>query len=115
MLARPSTSSSNEAPEGVNTNVRRDVTVIIAAWRAAGTIGRAVASALAQPEVRPDCSGADRWRIHTQTTHQHAGTLVSEGGKCRLSGTHSTVGSGDPGRGSTGDSAVEGLVFVRQL
>ena len=51
MLARPSTSSSNEAPEGVNTNVRRDVTVIIAAWRAAGTIGRAVASALAQPEA----------------------------------------------------------------
>lgn len=28
-----------------------DVTVVIAAWRAAGTIGRAVASALAQPET----------------------------------------------------------------
>lgn len=31
--------------------VRREVTVIIAAWRAAGTISKAVASALAQPET----------------------------------------------------------------
>ena len=30
---------------------QRDVTVVIAAWRAAATIGRAVASALAQPET----------------------------------------------------------------
>lgn len=30
---------------------RPDVTVVIAAWRAAGTIGRAIASALAQPET----------------------------------------------------------------
>lgn len=36
------------APEAA---VRRDVTVVIAAWRAAGTIGRAVASSLAQPEA----------------------------------------------------------------
>jgi succinoglycan biosynthesis protein ExoU len=44
--------------------VRRDVTVVIAAWRASGTIGRAVASALAQPEaaevvVVDDASGDD--------------------------------------------------------
>jgi succinoglycan biosynthesis protein ExoU len=31
--------------------VRRDVTVVIAAWRCADTIGRAIASALAQPET----------------------------------------------------------------
>ncbi len=43
---------------------QRDVTVVIAAWRAAATIGRAVASALAQPEtaevvVVDDASGDD--------------------------------------------------------
>jgi succinoglycan biosynthesis protein ExoU len=42
--------------------MRRDVTVVIAAWRAAATVGRAVVSALAQPEtaevvVVDDCSG----------------------------------------------------------
>ncbi len=43
---------------------QRDVTVVIAAWRAAATIGRAVSSALAQPEtaevvVVDDASGDD--------------------------------------------------------
>lgn len=51
MLARPSTPSSAEAPATANETIGRDVTVVIAAWRAAGTIGRAVASALAQPEA----------------------------------------------------------------
>lgn len=46
------------------TAAHRDVTVVIAAWRAAATIGRAVASALAQPEtaevvVVDDASGDD--------------------------------------------------------
>ncbi len=58
------TSPETHAPAGVNEPVRRDVTVIIAAWRAAGTIGKAVASALAQPEtaevvVVDDASGDD--------------------------------------------------------
>ncbi len=51
MLATPQTGSSSETPSGVNEVVRREVTVIIAAWRAAGTIGKAVASALAEPET----------------------------------------------------------------
>lgn len=51
MLTTPSTPSGTGKPAGVNDAVRRDVTVVIAAWRAAGTIGRAVASALAQPEA----------------------------------------------------------------
>jgi len=38
-------------PDAASDAVRRDVTIVIAAWRAAGTIGRAVASALAQPEA----------------------------------------------------------------
>lgn len=64
MLATPMTSPETHAPAGVNEPVRRDVTVIIAAWRAAGTIGKAVASALAQPEtaevvVVDDASGDD--------------------------------------------------------
>lgn len=51
-------------PVTANDPVRRDVTVVIAAWRAAGTIGRAVASALKQPEtaevvVVDDASGDD--------------------------------------------------------
>jgi succinoglycan biosynthesis protein ExoU len=51
-------------PAAANDPVRRDVTVVIAAWRAAGTIGRAVASALKQPEaaevvVVDDASGDD--------------------------------------------------------
>lgn len=51
MLATPKPSPQTGAPAGVNDLVRREVTVIIAAWRAAETIGRAVASALAQPET----------------------------------------------------------------
>lgn len=51
MLSTPHSGSSPETPSGVNGLVRREVTVVIAAWRAAGTIGRAVASALAQPET----------------------------------------------------------------
>ncbi len=51
MLAHPSITSSPIAPEGVNEPMRRQVTVVIAAWRAANTIKRAVASALAQPET----------------------------------------------------------------
>lgn len=64
MLATTRTSPEMLAPAGVKETVRRDVTVIIAAWRAAGTIGKAVASALAQPEtaevvVVDDASGDD--------------------------------------------------------
>ena len=51
MLASPSTTSEPATPQGVGGPVRREVTVVIAAWRASGTIGRAVASALAQPEA----------------------------------------------------------------
>lgn len=51
MLASPSTAPEPATPEGVGAPVRREVTVVIAAWRASGTIGRAVASALAQPEA----------------------------------------------------------------
>ncbi len=51
MLAHPSITSGLNAPAGVNEPVRRQVTVVIAAWRAAGTITRAIASALAQPET----------------------------------------------------------------
>jgi succinoglycan biosynthesis protein ExoU len=51
MLATPTNGSAPETPSGVNDVVRREVTVIIAAWRAAATIGKAVASALAQPET----------------------------------------------------------------
>lgn len=56
MLATPSTMTT--------TSNTPSVTVVIAAWRAAGTLGRAVASALAQPEtaevvVVDDASGDD--------------------------------------------------------
>lgn len=51
MLSTSPTPTGAGAPTSVNAAVRRDVTVVIAAWRAAGTIGRAVASALAQPEA----------------------------------------------------------------
>lgn len=58
------TSADAPMPVAANDPVRRDVTVVIAAWRAAGTIGRAVASALKQPEtaevvVVDDASGDD--------------------------------------------------------
>lgn len=51
MLANHSSPLAAAAPDAANAAVRRDVTVVIAAWRAAGTIGRAVSSALAQPEA----------------------------------------------------------------
>ena len=51
MLADQILSSATAPSDSVNAAVRREVTVVIAAWRAAGTIGRAVASALAQPEA----------------------------------------------------------------
>ena len=56
MLATPSTMTMTSNTPGV--------TVVIAAWRAAGTLGRAVTSALAQPEtsevvVVDDASGDD--------------------------------------------------------
>jgi succinoglycan biosynthesis protein ExoU len=52
MLTTPPPAAKVEAPTpGVNLAVRREVTVVIAAWRAEATIGRAVASALAQPEA----------------------------------------------------------------
>lgn len=51
MLATPSAVPDSAAPNGVNDPVRRDVTVIMAAWRASATIGKAIASALAQPEA----------------------------------------------------------------
>lgn len=64
MLAGQIISSANEPNDGVYVPVRREVTVVIAAWRAANSIGRAVASALAQPEtaevvVVDDASGDD--------------------------------------------------------
>lgn len=57
-------SADEPAPAAANDPARTDVTVVIAAWRAAGTIGRAVASALRQPEaaevvVVDDASGDD--------------------------------------------------------
>jgi succinoglycan biosynthesis protein ExoU len=52
MLANPSQTLDTHAPsQGVNAPHRREVTVVIAAWRASATIGRAVASALAQCEA----------------------------------------------------------------
>ncbi|HEX5007576.1 MAG TPA: glycosyltransferase, partial [Hyphomonadaceae bacterium] len=63
MLATPSQTVETHAPaQGVNT--RGEVAVIIAAWRATATIGRAVASALRQVEtaeviVVDDCSNDD--------------------------------------------------------
>ena len=51
MLANPSPAPDTAAPVGVNASARAQVTVVIAAWRAAATIGRAVSSALAQPEA----------------------------------------------------------------
>ncbi len=44
-------SECQPAPAGVNASLRREVTVIIAAWRASATIGRAISSALAQRET----------------------------------------------------------------
>lgn len=68
MSATPTPSFVPPAPVAGAGPVRRDVTVVIAAWRAEGTIGRAVASALAQPEaaevvVVDDASGDDRATI----------------------------------------------------
>jgi succinoglycan biosynthesis protein ExoU len=63
MLATPSQTSDTHAPaQGIN--ARREVAVIVAAWRASATIGRAVASALNQSEtaevvVVDDCSNDD--------------------------------------------------------
>lgn len=51
MAATPFPSPDMRQPDAATDPVRRDVTIVIAAWRAAGTIGRAVASALAQPEA----------------------------------------------------------------
>jgi len=52
MLATPSPASDAEAPTpGVNGLAPREVAVVIASWRAAATIGRAVASALGQSET----------------------------------------------------------------
>lgn len=73
MLSPPSTDAL-AAPDkhGINSSAtaagRGEVTVIIAAWRASGTIGRAIASALAQHEaaevvVVDDASGDDRATI----------------------------------------------------
>jgi succinoglycan biosynthesis protein ExoU len=69
MLAPPATDTppgtlNGQAAPAVNASARGEVTVVIAAWRAAGTIGRAVASALAQHEaaevvVVDDASGDD--------------------------------------------------------
>jgi succinoglycan biosynthesis protein ExoU len=64
MLDTPSTRPGDTPDDARTGTVRPDVTVVIAAWRAAGTIGRAVASALAQPEaaevvVVDDASGDD--------------------------------------------------------
>jgi succinoglycan biosynthesis protein ExoU len=65
MLLPPDAAAQSETPaDGVNISLRGEVTVVIAAWRATATIGRAVASALAQPEaaeviVVDDASGDD--------------------------------------------------------
>jgi succinoglycan biosynthesis protein ExoU len=65
MLSTPSPAPEADAPSpGVNGLARREVAVLIASWRAAASIGRAVASALAQPEtaevvVVDDASGDD--------------------------------------------------------
>ncbi len=64
MLANQHSPLESAASRDASATVCRDVTVVIAAWRAAGTIGRAVASALAQPEaaevvVVDDASGDD--------------------------------------------------------
>lgn len=63
MTTTPSTITGPDGPSAAPANAR-SVTVVIAAWRAAGTIGRAVISALAQPEtaevvVVDDASGDD--------------------------------------------------------
>jgi succinoglycan biosynthesis protein ExoU len=64
MLANQFSPLESAPADAANSAVRRDVTVVIAAWRAAGTLGRAVATALAQPEaaevvVVDDASGDD--------------------------------------------------------
>lgn len=51
MFATPSTIPESPVGAAQAAAVRREVTVVIAAWRAPETIGRAVASALAQPET----------------------------------------------------------------
>ncbi len=52
MLATPTPASDAEAPTtGVNALAHREVAVVIASWRSAATIGRAVASALGQCET----------------------------------------------------------------
>lgn len=51
MLAMPSTLTDHAMADTPAQAVRRDVVIVIATWRAAGTIGRAVASSLAQPET----------------------------------------------------------------
>ncbi len=52
MILTPLPSPLSAAPaSGVNDVARVRVAVVIAAWRAAATIGRAIASALAQPET----------------------------------------------------------------
>jgi succinoglycan biosynthesis protein ExoU len=51
MLMRPANDDQRAPFKGVNDPARGEVTVVIAAWRAAATVGRAVASALIQPEA----------------------------------------------------------------
>src|SRR5262245_43042967 len=56
MLTKPASAPHAGAPaEGVNDSVRGpiqgEVAIVIAAWRASATVGRAVASALAQRET----------------------------------------------------------------
>lgn len=68
MLATHSPALDQARPPVQDGPVPRDVTVVIAAWRAAGTIGRAIASALAQPEavevvVADDASNDNRATI----------------------------------------------------
>jgi len=64
MLAMPPTPTDQGKTNTPAQVVRRDVAIVIAGWRAAGVIGRAVASGLAQPEaaevvVVDDASGDD--------------------------------------------------------
>lgn len=64
MTTTPSTLTGKSDAAVAPDVLTQDVAVVIAAWRAAGTIGRAVASALAQPEtaevvVVDDASGDD--------------------------------------------------------
>jgi succinoglycan biosynthesis protein ExoU len=51
LMTPPTAPDAGTAAKGVNALSRGEVAVVIAAWRASATIGRAIASALAEPEA----------------------------------------------------------------